>query len=489
MAHQQVALQGSNKGAITKPVRRDGLIIFLLLALVFGYFYQDGGWNENSRYSLIFATVEQGTFKIDNYYNSAGSATGDYASYKGHIYSDKSIGPALLGVIFYEPIYQFNRLTHALSRETVKEILVFLVIGIPAAIAGSLMYILSYYLTRRRIRSYLATLAIALGTLYFPFAIVLFSHTLTAALLFSAFFMIFFLSESPSKKKNVYLFLIGLILGFALISEYPAGIVIVVLVVYYFLVIWKRREYRNAASVLLPALGGLIPIAMQLVYNGICFGSDFSIGYEHLVNQFFSASMSQGLEGISWPRLSVMYDMTFQPTVGIFWESPVLLLAFAGAAVMFIRKLYRREAVVAGVSILAYIIILSGYFMWWGGYSVGPRQILPMLPFFLIFLIFVPKALDWLFVPLTVVSIGQMVIAAASTVETPDTYAAHISSLRFFQYSNIWSYDWKQLLNGYFNQNLGHSVLHLKDFASLIPLLVIFVVISTVFFWREIKKK
>jgi len=51
------------------------------------------------------------------------------------------------------------------------------------------------YIYRSRFRAFLVTLSIMLGTMALPYSVTFFSHQLTASLLFSAFFMIFFIKE------------------------------------------------------------------------------------------------------------------------------------------------------------------------------------------------------------------------------------------------------------------------------------------------------
>jgi len=468
-----------------QTTRKDALIVFLLLAFVFVYFYQDGGPNGNSRFSLIFASVQERRLSIDNYIYKTDTFTKDRSFFNGHYYSDKAVGPAVIGAALYAPVYLINRVFHLSnpSPRDLKVIFTFLIIGFPSAIAGSLMYILCLYLSGNRFRSFLTTLAISLGTMCFPFSVLFFSHQLTSSLLFSAFFMIFFLKESPRSRGYGYLFLIGLLLGWALISEYPAAVIILALVAYYISVIWKKHPYRHWHAFLMPFLGGVIPILIQLLNNKVSFDNFFSIGYSNLQNQFFMSSMSQGLAGISWPNLNVLYYTTFHPGMGLFWESPVLLLSFIGAGTMFFQRRYRGEAILAACIISFYPVILSGYFAWWGGWSFGPRHLIPMLPFFGLFLIFVPKQLKWPFLALTLVSIGQMLIVTAGMALTPEMWVTNIMSMGFFEFSNIYNVCLKQLLDGKFAQNLGQQFLHLNSWSSLIPLAVIFLGITLFFFW------
>ena len=465
-------METSEGGMSVRPRHhlRDALLVFCLLGFAFGYFYQDPGWNGNSRFGLIFAIVREGRLTIDSFHDQEGTRTGDKSFFDGHYYSDKAIGPSLIGAALYAPLYWMKLATHHPSQETSKVILTFLVIGLPSAVAGSLMYILCLHLSGSRTRAYVAALAIALGTMYFPYSVIFFSHQLASALLFGAFFMIFLLKRSPEVGKSWYLFLIGMLLGWALISEFPTAAIIVPLGAYYLHVVWRAGAGHRLRSLALPAFGGLIPVVFQLAYNARSFGNPFSLGYANLVDPLYGEAMAQGVMGIQWPNMQVLYYTLLHPSMGLLWESPVLLMAFVGAGFMFRDRRYRAEAIVTGWIIAFYVIMMSGYSMWWGGFALGARHIIPALAFLCIPLAFVPRRLTWLTVILGLVSVGQMTIAAASNVLVPDTMVLRIGAQRFFEYSNIYSYCLKELLDGNFARNLGLQYLGLHGWASLLPL-------------------
>jgi hypothetical protein len=104
-----------------------------------------------------------------------------------------------------------------------------------------------------------------------------------------------------------------------------------------------------------------------------------------------------------------------------------------------------------------------------------------MLPFFCILLAFVPKRLTWPLLALSLVSFGQMLIAAAGDLQAPDGMVSKFGQLSYFAYSNIYSYCLKQLEKGNFAQNLGHQLLGLRSWYSLIPLVVVIGCVSFFF--------
>src|SRR5438876_530885 len=73
-------------------------ILGIALFFSYAYFYQSGGWNQNSRFDLVRAIVGQRTLRIDAFQDN----TGDKALYRRHWYSDKAPGLALSAVPIVE---------------------------------------------------------------------------------------------------------------------------------------------------------------------------------------------------------------------------------------------------------------------------------------------------------------------------------------------------------------------------------------------------
>jgi hypothetical protein len=451
--------------------QKDALLVFLLLAFTYAYFYQDASDNGDSRLGLTFAMVQERRLTIDTFQARHGLTTADKAFYNGHYYSDKAIGTSLLAAVFYLPLYGFTWLTHyQFPLQLTKYFLTFFTIGLISAFAGSLMYVLCKHISGDRAQAFLVTMAIALGTMSMPYSIVFYGHQLAAALLFCAFFMIFRLKVLPETYGKVSVFLIGFMLGFSLITEYTTFLIVLPLGLYYLSVIYRQQPARRLSSFLLPVIGGLIPLGIFFIYNTLCFGGPFTLGYSLSDSQFFREKMAQGLMGISWPRLNVLYYMTLFPAQGLFWQSPVLILALIGFYFMFRAREYRIEAVVATLAFCSFLIVNSGYYMWWGGWAFGIRGIIPMLPFLCLPLAFVPRRLNLLLVVLTIISIAQMLIVAASNVQVPDDFIANMGKLGYFEYSTIYNYCLDLLLRGKYAFNLGHNLLGLKNPMSLLPL-------------------
>ena len=74
--------------------RRLSWILGFGLIVSYAYFYQAGGWNQNSRFAMVRAIIERHTLQIDAYQLH----TQDRAFWEGHYYSDKAPGAALLAL-------------------------------------------------------------------------------------------------------------------------------------------------------------------------------------------------------------------------------------------------------------------------------------------------------------------------------------------------------------------------------------------------------
>src|SRR3712207_4945657 len=97
----------SSRAAPRSAVALREIVLSLFLLFWYGFFFQVPVWNENSRYDLVRALVDDHTTIIDRYHTN----TGDKAFYDGHYYSTKPPGSALLGA----PAYAAMRLAAVLT--------------------------------------------------------------------------------------------------------------------------------------------------------------------------------------------------------------------------------------------------------------------------------------------------------------------------------------------------------------------------------------
>ena len=467
---------------------KEALAVFALLAILYGYFYHEPGWNGNSRLALVFAVVQEGRLSIDSFHLRPGTDTGDKAVYEGHYYSDKAVGSSLLGTLAYFPFYNLARLVgYRPPLWFQKYVVQLFTLALPSAFAASLVFAVCFGVSGSRRRACVAAAAYAVGTMAFPFSVIFFGHQLAAALLFTAFYLVLRLKGARDHPRWS-LFLVGLLLGLALITEFTTAVVVLPVVLYYFHTLWlhrgrpgeggeRRRRPGVALAVMLPAIGGALPLALMLAYNYACFGSPFSLAYSHLEDPFFREGMGQGLMGIHAPSARVLYYLTVHPAHGLFWQSPVILASLAGLFLM-LRAGYAAEALVAAASLAALLLINSGYYMWWGGWSFGPRHLVPALPFLALPLVFLRGRAFRLVTALALVSAFQMFVVAATVVEVPDILIREPNKLGFFQYSSIYGFCFPRLMAGRLAHNLGRELFGLEGALSLLPLALVLAAVS-----------
>jgi hypothetical protein len=357
--------------------------VFALLFFSFAYFYQGGGWNENSRLDLVQAIVDDHTIAIDRYHEN----TGDKASYGGHFYSDKAPGLSLLAV----PIYAVVRLFRGLAANPhdfvviASYVVTLLTVGVAGAGAGALVYRAGRRLGATPTGAVIASVGYGLGTIAFPFSTMLFGHQLAAFLLFSAFLLAWESKERAVRWKSVC---IPLALGAAVLVEMPTAPAAVGLLAYHLGFKPTRRTLVIAAVAALPVLG-------LAAYLMAAFDSPLRVGYDLLADPASRDEMhTRGLFGLTYPHIGVLAELLMGRFRGLLPYSPILLLAIPGFLVAWSRDVTtdgaaeqvlaerRRAARVAGGVCAYFLLFVSSYTWWQGGSSFGSRHLIPMLPFF-----------------------------------------------------------------------------------------------------------
>jgi hypothetical protein len=306
-----------------------------------------------------------------------------------------------------------------------------------------------------------------------PFSTLLFGHTLAAACLIGGFLMAATWRQSNRPRGAGYFTCIGLLLGFAVLTEYTSilGAVPVLLYVFASRVVRPRRPLSGASAVAL-LTGFAVPLAVYAAYSIACFGSPLSIGYTYEADEAFRATHAVGVVGVSRPRLDVLYYLTFHPIRGIFLQSPILVASVAALYGMAKQREWRLEAAVVGVTVAAFFLMNAGFGWWWAGWTFGPRLLIPMLWFLSLPLVFVSRRVATLLSILILVSTIQMLIPAAGNPLVSDAAAFNIN--RFgIQWmtgpSPIYDQCLPLLQRGEYTDNLAQRF-GLQGGASLLPL-------------------
>lgn len=344
----------------------------LLTVLFAGAFPPFANPNELSRLETVYAIVEQGTFRIDGALQALGDHE-DKAVSGGHFYSNKAPGLAFASV----PVYGLLRLVFPAPQKGTGGGLLFLL----RLLTVGLVTTLAVARLLRRLPPRMAPLlaaALAFGTPLLFYARTLLSHAWSAALLFLAWDLLRRAEEHTARRRvGALVFLAGLIAGWALISEYT----VLPIVGFFILRAGARGAWGRMAAA---AAGAAVPVALLMGYQAACFGSPWTPSYAKEAFPAYAALATRPLFGLAWPSPRVLFDYLVHPARGILVFSPFLAWAFAGFVQWWRSREDRADFVFVFWSTVTFLLLMSGYPNWHGGWSLGSRYLVPV--FFLLVL-------------------------------------------------------------------------------------------------------
>ena len=376
------ATSAGERGRSRRPPSTAGLLL-VLVVICAAYFVPRGiSWNPDTHIFLTASIVDRGTLNID----PLAPYTGDVAFANGHYYADKAPGLSLAAI----PVYALLKWTllgghpytalfsvPAAQRSDflVRYLLAIVYAALPTGLlAGLLFGFLARFGLGAPWRAGVA-LTYALGTFARPFAAEFFSHQLSALLVFAAFLVLFRVRRE--ELRDSFAVGAGLLLGYAVITEYPTALIAAALAAY--ALTTRERGWRLGG---LLAAGAVAPLLVGALYNTLAFGGPLSQGYAHLAGpEQFRVGQASGVMGITYPHLEALWQTTFGPYRGMFLFAPVLLLAIPGFVALWRMAGWRAEMLLWLAIVGGYFLFSISYFQWDGGYSMGPRQFLPALPF------------------------------------------------------------------------------------------------------------
>ena len=382
-----------------------------------------------SRLDLLHAMFVHRTVRIDAYHTN----TPDKAVFNGSYFSDKAPGTVALAMV------PFGVAATTLSRAGIdldsKAGWLFSSwmacagsIGIITALGGLALFAwLSKHVRSRW--ALITSLVVVLGAAPLPYSTMMFSHALVVGLLAIAIWAMTKQSEAdplsqnpavllthPSRQAgrsagkerrswfsaNRWDLLAGFACGWALASEYSAGLVIVGLFLW---LLSMNRDLVSQRDAALPANGGegkrekpirsgervpprwkraipfclaaIPPLLLIPAYSWACFGDPFTLPYSH---QASFPQMKEGVYGIKWPDAETAFNLLFRPARGLFFWTPFFVMAGFGYW-QLMRKSHRLFWLTYAVPLLHVVVISGRVWDWPAGPAWGPRLLSPMVPF------------------------------------------------------------------------------------------------------------
>jgi hypothetical protein len=481
-------------------VRIVELALFFILLVSFIYIFPR--WadpNQNSRLNMVFAVVEDGTFQIDRYVEN----TVDYAKVGEHYYSDKAPGTAFLGIPIYAGLKVFldspllegvmDRLANNDAfRSTLRAdgtgilaekvrfaiaqvVLTFFLAALPSAFTGVLMFRVLGTLTSKLWPRLILVLGYGLLTPAFAYAGALYGHQLSAALLFAAFYIVFM---RRGRLTAAALFSVGGLMGLSVVTEYPSILMVGVLMLYILYILRQEQDWRLAGWAALS--GGFFALAW-MTYNTAVFGGPLNLGYSQ--SELWTDQHETGFMSLTLPHWEAAWGITFGAFRGLFILSPWLLLFFPGLFLWRQSKKYILEYWVVLASVVGIFLFNASSIMWWGGFAVGPRYMLPMLPFMVLPIVFVFERWEnkaWFRLILAFLLIWSFLATWGLTLADQ---AFPSDSIR----NPLLEYALPNWLEGNIARNLG-TIAGLPGLWSLVPLVVVLFLLSALV-WITLRRR
>ncbi|MBO9336172.1 MAG: hypothetical protein J7455_15995 [Roseiflexus sp.] len=468
------------------------ILLFLVLLACYAYFPPRwADWNQNSRLNLTLAIVDDRSFQIDRFVAN----TGDYAKYNGHYYSDKAPGTSFLAVPVYavvRPVLQttpvqrfierlgssaaFGETLHpdgsGLAMEKVYFALVLMIVSfatvaVPSALLGVVLYRFLELFGLATGWRVMVALIYGLATPAFPYSNAFVGHQQVAAMLFIAFWLVFLIGRQRLSPR--WMLVVGFLLGWTLITEYPAALIVAGIGLYALIVLSDRRWIVGAA------LAGIPPLALMMAYNYAIFGTVLPVGYKY--SELWQAEHQSGFMSLTGPNREALWGITFGIHRGLFVLAPVLLTGLAGFVAWWRAGVYRRELAVCIWAVVSFLLFNGSSVMWSGGFGVGPRYLVPMLPF----LAFGMGAFLAMWGTRWRARVALVITGSWSLL---NVWAQTIGGQSFPQYqpNPLLDYSLPELAAGNVARNLGMA-LNLSGWASLLPLALFLAVSITVLFF------
>jgi len=306
----------------------------------------------------------------------------------------------------------------------------------------------------------------------------------------------------------------GFLCGFTIATEYPTALLVALLCAYFGvrLVLMRAPARRRIGLGAAFAAGLAIGLAFLVGYNLAVFGQIRYVPYQKYAEEGLGANFpghGAGYVGVAWRGwgnfLTVLKEITTRPQRGLLyigldgWRvyamNPVLWLALPGLVWLFLRRATRLEAVLVALMTAAYLAFNASYgdsIVYWGGaWSVGPRHLIPLLPFLALPLVEGARRLWFLFYPLLLSSIFYMLLATAVEPRVPYEYPNPARDLFLEKYlqgqfglNNQGLFDPmnRPLVGRSTAFNLG-GLMGLPGQWQLVPLLLFWLMVGTALFW------
>lgn len=341
--------------------------VYFLLIYYYPFSAQTPNPNELVRFYMAHSVAQRGELTINKELSRFGDSM-DKALVKGKYYSDKAPMQSVLSiapVAAYLWIFKGQDMPYPA---------VFVARCFVHAMLGVLLFWLIFsfafeFLKDRNLSLFFSGAAI-FGTPLSTFFILYFSHSVSAALLFSFFMLVY---KSDGEASPLRMLLTGLLGGTAFLTEFPLALPLTVLSIYLLFRLERKSRY------IFFIIGGSIMAAAFFTYNTVIFGGPFSLSYSNEATAAFANAHKKGLYGITTPSFDALISFMFSLRIGIVTLCPFLLFALAGTVWSVWKRFW--PGVIMALCFILHALMIASFDYWDGGVSFGARHLVPVLPF------------------------------------------------------------------------------------------------------------
>lgn len=353
------------------------ILVFISVWISSAWFHQSRDWNVASRLMLVYALGDRGSVSIDGLQRQ----TGDLAFKDGHYYCDKAPGYSLFatpGYLLGKMIFQWP--DHPLNQDgfaywPADAWITLCTSGLASAVIATCIFIT---LQSKKVPPKTSAVAALFSVWASPMAVyatLAYGHQVASAMFLMAFLIVI---SNQWRRKPIYLLLIGLFCGLGVLTELaqaPLAIAIGISVLASDFQLEKVT--RNALFMII----GATPTALILLgYNFIAFGSPLDMGYfYHATKQFAKVHSADNPLGLNFPDFGRLMPLIWGEYRGLLFYAPWTALAPVGWMLM----IRRQQIALCFISVCGFMIPLwvnLSYPEWTGGWSTGPRLLVPAMP-------------------------------------------------------------------------------------------------------------
>lgn len=338
--------------------------------------------NSTARYALTEAMIDNHSFTLNPI--EAKFASPDMTTYKGKALSIFTPGVSFIGA----PFYAFGKLFG------LAQIFTYLSVTISALLNAILIYILARKIGTSKIASYISAVAFLFATNALPYAFGFTQHH------FGLTIILLSVLNTMQKRNIINNFVLGILFSIGLMLDIPNSFLLLPVGLY---VLSKHFSFTKSAksikvsfkTALTGIIIGLIPFIILFgIYNYQTTGSYTKIA--QLIGRQDDNTPSKPIVKTNdydkkyalntRNELQGLYILGLSDERSWLWYSPIVFFGFLGLYISYHKKKFTTTSAIVLSIIFINFAVYSMFDDPWGGWSFGPRYLIPAAGLLCIFI-------------------------------------------------------------------------------------------------------